>query len=310
MNSRRRAGFRDLPIAVKMGAVAGLFALFGAGMVTLAVTRIDTISGQQDTMYTDTSVPMGKLVVAVREFGGFRGRVVVLPMVPADELADAVADVQAKQTKLTDAFDAYLPYVTSDEDKATIETQLAAFLDESATVTSQVQSGDLVAAQTLVLGDVKTTATALNDALVAQTEILDATASRLDEEGSALARSSTVLLWLALTVGVLVPAAITVVIVRSIRRTLLEIDVSVDAMASGDLTRSPDVDSHDELGRVAANLGRAQGSLRAVIETVVTTAGAVAASAEELSAAGSQVASGSEETSAQAGVVAAAAEQV
>ncbi|WP_159811142.1 MCP four helix bundle domain-containing protein, partial [Cellulomonas citrea] len=305
---RRRRGFRDLPIALKLGAVAGLFALFGAAMVALAVSRIGTISAQQDTMYSDSSVPMGKLVVAVREFGGYRGRVVALPMVPAAGLSDAVADVQAKQTKLTDAFDAYLPLVASADDRQTIQTQLTAFLDLSATVTSQVQAGDRASAEALVLGDLKTTATALNDALVAQTEILDSTASRLDKQGSELAASSAVLLLLALAVGVLVPAAITVVIVRSIRRTLLEIDVSVDAMASGDLTRTPDVDSRDELGRVAAKLGRAQGALRGVIGSVVTTAAAVAASAEELSAAGAQVASGSEETSAQAGVVAAAAE--
>ena len=60
------------------------------------------------------------------------------------------------------------------------------------------------------------------------------------------------------------------------------VQASLDAMAQGDLTRSPEVRSDDELGRMAAALDSAQGSLREVMATVVGSADAVAASSEEL----------------------------
>jgi len=112
--------------------------------------------------------------------------------------------------------------------------------------------------------------------------------------GAALVLSMTVAIWLA----------------RSVRKSVREVQQSVVAMAGGDFTRRPHVTQHDELGRMAVQLGAAQDAVRQTLAGVVESAGAVAAAAEELAAASGQVASGSEETSVQAGAVAAAAEQV
>src|SRR3712207_7774429 len=44
--------------------------------------------------------------------------------------------------------------------------------------------------------------------------------------------------------------------------TVRSVQATVDAMAEGDLTVDPDVQSHDELGRMAQGLGIAQQRLR------------------------------------------------
>ena len=110
--------------------------------------------------------------------------------------------------------------------------------------------------------------------------------------------------------ALLVAGALSVAMARSVRRSVLEVQRSVQAMSAGDFTRVPRVAQRDEIGRMAVQLAAAQESVRETLAGVVEASGSVAAAAEELAAASDQVASGSEETSAQAGVVAAAAEQV
>ena len=113
-----------------------------------------------------------------------------------------------------------------------------------------------------------------------------------------------------LVVGLLIATVTGIALANSIRKAVLEVKRSVDAMALGDLTVRPQVNSGDEIGQMAHGLIAAQDALRGVVTGVMETAQTVAAATEELSAANSQVTAGSEETSARAGVVAAAAEQV
>ena len=152
--------------------------------------------------------------------------------------------------------------------------------------------GQMIAALSAIVGEVH----AVLDAQVAESTERTASASRL--------------LMLLAGAGVAVGLGIGWRIASGIRRSVREVQESVDAMARGDLTRTPVVRSRDELGQMAQGLGEAQAALRGTLARVVDISGTLAAAAEELSAANTQVASGAEEASAQAGVVAAAAEQV
>ena len=107
---------------------------------------------------------------------------------------------------------------------------------------------------------------------------------------------------IALTVGVL--------IARRITAGLRRVQHAAEGLALGDLTRTADVRSRDEVGATAAALDGAMTGLRSVMTSVVASADAVAASAEELSASAAQISGSAQETSAQSGVVSAAAEEV
>ena len=115
---------------------------------------------------------------------------------------------------------------------------------------------------------------------------------------------------IALSSGLIVVVLLGIWVAHLIRQQIVEVQRSLDAMADGDLTVVPRVESTDELGRMAQSLAAAQVSLRAAMTGVAETAGTVAAAAEEMSAANTQVSAGANETSAQAGVVAHAAEEV
>jgi methyl-accepting chemotaxis protein len=141
-------------------------------------------------------------------------------------------------------------------------------------------------------------------------DLEDATA----KESAAAARQAestmrTVML-LVVGLGIVLSIGIGVLVARSITRVLTRVGRSISRLADGDLTLATGVDQTDDVGRMAASLDEALGSLRAVLSTVVASADAVAASSEELSASSAQIQSSAGETSAQSGVVAGAAEEV
>ncbi|WP_258723472.1 methyl-accepting chemotaxis protein [Cellulomonas sp. NS3] len=104
--------------------------------------------------------------------------------------------------------------------------------------------------------------------------------------------------------------ALSLVLTRSIVRPVRAVGSALDALAVGDLMTTPDVRSHDEIGQMAAALGRAQTSLRATLVAVADAATTVDGAAVALSTSASGAAAASREASGEAEAVAAAAELV
>ncbi len=113
-----------------------------------------------------------------------------------------------------------------------------------------------------------------------------------------------------LVAGVVIAVGIGALVARSIVRNLRRVQIVCDALAAGDLTRTANLTSSDEVGQMGQALDTAVGSLRELVGTIEESSGALASAADELAATTTQIASTAEETSAQAGVVSAAAEQV
>ncbi|WP_431838050.1 methyl-accepting chemotaxis protein [Cellulomonas sp. Y8] len=171
-------------------------------------------------------------------------------------------------------------------------------------------AGDAETFEQVTKGEAQTAIDAMIAGLEAAEQNADEFLRTTADAASSAATSGARVLLFVLSAGVLLVGAVGLVIAQVIRRQVTEVQRAVEAMADGDLTVVPAVDSADELGQMARAVTRAQENLRATVSGVVETAQTVAAAAEELSAASHQVVAGSDETSAQAGVVAAAAEQV
>ena len=171
-------------------------------------------------------------------------------------------------------------------------------------------AGDLATFSRVTNGDAQGVVDRMTAALVTAEEYCDAFLVMTAEAAVADAASGSRMVLFALAGGVVLIALVGLAIAQMIRRQVTEVQRAVDALADGDLTVNPRVETRDELGQVSRALTRAQANLRSTIAGVTEAAQTVAAASEELSAASSQVVAGSDETSAQAGVVAAAAEQV
>jgi methyl-accepting chemotaxis protein len=168
----------------------------------------------------------------------------------------------------------------------------------------------LDAGDALVVGDAYDVYYAIGDATTALLDSLRARTVEATEDAASAAATGRWVTGVMLVVGAAAALLLGLRTAGSMARAAGRVRATAEAMATGDLTRVPEVRSRDELGEMADALAAAQTSLRATMAGVVETAHAVATAAEELSAASAQVSAGSDDTSAQAGVVAAAAEQV
>jgi methyl-accepting chemotaxis protein len=136
----------------------------------------------------------------------------------------------------------------------------------------------------------------------------DAKASLDRAAGTASTQRTTLLT--VLVIGLLLALALGLVQSRLVARAVHKVGALADALGRGDLTRTSDVDSRDEIGRMAAALDGATARLRQSVGVVATSSQSLAAAAEELSAASQQIATSADETTAQAGTVSGAAEEV
>jgi methyl-accepting chemotaxis protein len=95
----------------------------------------------------------------------------------------------------------------------------------------------------------------------------------------------------------------------AVRRLKRVADV-LGGVAHGDLSRQVDIDSGDEVGKMAEALNRATGGMRAAVQTMEQTAEALSTSAAHLTGVSSSIAGGTGEASTQADFVADAAQEV
>ena len=146
----------------------------------------------------------------------------------------------------------------------------------------------------------------LDQAAAEITEYMDS----LADDAAATSRSTQLVILLVSLAGAVATLVAGLMVAAAIRRSIVEVQTSLQAMAHGDLTVPATVTSRDELGVMAADLNEALTTLRETLSGVVEVAGQVNVSTQDMTAGAHQMTQGAEESSAQIGAVAAAAEQV
>jgi methyl-accepting chemotaxis protein len=113
-----------------------------------------------------------------------------------------------------------------------------------------------------------------------------------------------------IVVGAVLALALGWFVAALVVRGLRSVSEVLDAVADGDLTRTAEVDTKDELGAMAGSLNRATAGMREAVQAMGETSATLARSSEGLNQVAGTMAAAAEETSVQAQVVSAAAEQV
>ena len=205
---------------------------------------------------------------------------------------------------MTDAEKALFPEITSSWDAFEAVDAQVVGLYEDGTEASKVEADGLVVGAGYEQYYAITSQTAeLGESLTDRADTLQ------QDMTSARTRNGAVVV-AAVLLGLAAVVTLSLVLGRRVKRSAAEVNGALEALAAGDLTRTPQVASTDEIGDMATSLAEAQRSIARLLAGVVGSSDVLATAAQHLASSSSQVAAGSEETSAQAGVVAAAAEQV
>jgi methyl-accepting chemotaxis protein len=122
--------------------------------------------------------------------------------------------------------------------------------------------------------------------------------------------SSRITATVLLVVGLLLAAAVGLLVAGQVIRSLRRVELVCDALAANDLTRTAGLTSRDEPGRMGQALDTAICRLRQAMATIDGSASSLAGAAEQMSTVSAQMAASAEETSVQAQTVSAASEQI
>jgi methyl-accepting chemotaxis protein len=141
-----------------------------------------------------------------------------------------------------------------------------------------------------------------------EAEQADAQASTREAAETVADARQAILLFLVL--GLVAGLGLASYVARLITKPLRTVSDVLEGVAQGDLTRTANIDSKDEVGTMARALDVATENMRQAVQAMAGSATTLSSSSEELSAVNNQIAANAEETSAQSGVVSVAAEQV
>uniref|UniRef100_UPI003009DB6E methyl-accepting chemotaxis protein n=1 Tax=Geodermatophilus sp. FMUSA9-8 TaxID=3120155 RepID=UPI003009DB6E len=313
--STTRAGssggwFADRPVAVKIGAAVAVLAVVAVAMTVLAVNRLSAVEAAA-TRINDNVVRLADLANIQRSWQGDRSRYNSYALLDPQARVELRADLAERRGTIEDQLDAYAEVTVNKTAFEEFRTTVDGYYEVAETqLLPAADAGQLPAAGAVIAGPLQDASDSIMDQYNAMQERRVAAGQTDTDDAVGIVSSATVTLWTALAIGIALAGGLTLLVVRRLVGTVRSVQASVEALAAGDLTVTPEVRGRDELGRMAAALGDAQETLRGVMSSVVGAADAVAASSEELSASAAQISASAEETSAQSGVVSGAAEEV
>jgi methyl-accepting chemotaxis protein len=297
---------------VKILSVVAVLSLVGAGIGTFAITRMSALSEATNSLYTGSVVPAQQIEQLAIDIGVMRAA--VLNHAVADNAVDKSeqeATIRASDASFDEHLAAYRAnaadpglldlLVTAWQQYRTVRDQemLPASLRDDRAEVAQIREGPLGSAAAGAM-------TALDNVSDAEDAAAHAQADRARHDFES-ARTVTIAVLVA---GLALATLFGLLIARSIVRRVRAVSGVVDALATGDLTRSAGVTSTDEIGLMARQLDRATETLRDTVTRIGASSQTLAGSAQEMSTVSTTIAGNAEQTSSRADLVSAAAEEV
>ncbi|MGA5301012.1 HAMP domain-containing methyl-accepting chemotaxis protein [Nucisporomicrobium flavum] len=307
----------DRGMTVKTVLPATAMALVAIIVGTLALSRMNEINediGDLKAKHVDSLQQVAELRGGIADM--FRGMLVWQISPPGPDKQQGRQDVRDADTKINDALTAYGKIAA---DSPVRRKSLDAFTDAMGryhtlrnTVLFQEPppAGFTLPPPAQIGAAFQSVEGEMNGAVAALQKAEDTEADAITVESGKEFRSARRYVIVALIAGIVLAAAIGLIVAGLIRRQLASVAHALGAVADGDLTVPAEVRSRDELGRMAVAVNRARDGLRGTVAQLTGGAQELGASAQQLTGVTGRIGESAREAAAQAGLVAGAAGDV
>ncbi|MFB9692486.1 methyl-accepting chemotaxis protein [Amorphoplanes digitatis] len=294
----------------KILLVVVVLATVGAGVGAFAIVQMSQLSAAVHELYTGSIVPGQHLEKIAVDIGVMRSAVLKHALTTSDAS-------KARYEQDIKAADATFQQDVQDYQKITADPALLNRLEaawqryrtarDTHFLPASKRHADVEQIRDSELDPAaKATMTHLNALIAAENAEAAAAAVEADHRYTT-ARTITISV---LAVGLLLAGTFGLLVARGLARRVRALSGVIRAIADGDLTRSVDADSRDEIGQMAAELHRACGTLRTTVGQISGSSQTLTEYAQRMASASTQIAGTAEQTSDRAETVSAAAGQV
>jgi methyl-accepting chemotaxis protein len=302
----------DRSLNTKILLIVSLLALVGIGAGAFAVRQMAQLSDVATRLYTGSVIPTQQLEELAVDIGTMRATVLNHALTRSQTaMTKYEQDMKAGDVQFDRDVAAYRANSASPELLNTLVADWGTYrIVRDSEIVPASRRGDADAVQRI--RDTSLTPAATNT-MAALSKLADAENAEARKDSTAARRQYESARTITLTVliaGLLLAAAIGLLIARGIVRRVRVLSGVIDAIADGDLTRTAAMDAKDEIGVMARQLDRAGTALRDTIGRISGSSRTLSTSAQEMSTVNASIGANAELTSRQAGQVASAAELV
>jgi methyl-accepting chemotaxis protein len=309
---KRGSYVRNLPITTKIVSSVVLVAVLLGAVQLFMINRLAGQAEDAQQVYDFGVVPVSDVANVDRAFLSVRIATTALATTSDPQLLQSYIDALAPADEALDAARDQYRSVTVDPATFTQFEQdwdtYVKLRDEK--IIPAIRTGGMTEFARIRAEEALPLAKQATEAMKSLEEAEKARAGAQVDAAQSSYRSARLISIILLLVAVILAVILGVTVARMIAGPVAQVAAVCRAMARGDLTRPLDVDSTDEVGRMATSLDQARTAIRAAVAEVAENAIGLATAAEELTAASEEVTHAANEAGDQAAVAASAAEEV
>ncbi len=303
-----RQRLADLAIGTKFLILAGLAVVFTVLVGLTGQLTVNSVADNADDIATNTAARQATALTIQTVWARHRRFILDAALLAGADGTTALKNIDSSQDETLSGIDELDAGAGPEEQKIldSLRSSIAATQSiYDAKIKALVTADDLTGEQYHTLGDriqseLWPEADKVNEGTIALAAYYKSEMSAKVADSRHEAKGAVVRVWSLTAASALILFGFGLWISKLVTGAVRKLRRALSALADGNLTHVVDFQGRDEIGQMAADLGRAQVALRAAMIEISSTSTTLAGAAEELSAVSAEVASNSEETSAQA----------
>jgi methyl-accepting chemotaxis protein len=291
--------FRNLSTLSKLMAGFSLVCLLGAGVGYLGIVYVGDVNNMLEHLFDKNTMSMLDLARGNTQ-ALYHNRGLYQYIVENDKTSRETRQREMEKFEATmkDRVNEYRKTTLSPEEEALLKKFDAAWANYKEVAAKTIQLANEGKEQPAVAMMKNETLAAFRDARDLYTEIInlneDLAKKAYEESATVYGHSRTVLISMV-CISAILGILCGMMIARMVAQPLAQAVSVLKTVADGDLTRTLDIHTSDEVGQMAKALNRALESMRSTLEEVRGSADSVASSAQELASSSEELSSGAQE---------------